>query len=155
MPDFVAYEVSDTGVVRTRLAGCGRVQGRVLKPDLVKGYHRVTLCNNGMTKRFWVHVLVNTLFNGPKPGPEYETRHIDSKSTHNVATNLEWATHAVNMSDRVYGAAWNRRISDADVIDIRAEHANATHKVIEARANAEARGISFGHYYGIATGAVR
>ncbi len=45
----------------------------------------------------YVHILICTLFYGPKPPDKDEVSHGNSKGTDNRACNLEWSTHLDNM----------------------------------------------------------
>lgn len=85
------YQVSNTGkVVRI-------TTNKELKHDISKaGYHRVTLCKDGATKRFLVHRLVAAEFitnDENKP----DINHIDNNPSNNYVDNLEWCTKSENM----------------------------------------------------------
>ena len=95
------YEVSDTGIVR------GLLRETTLKPDVkhqsYTSYERVTLCKEGITKRFQVHQLVASAFIPNPLNLEY-VNHIDSNGRNNHVSNLEWVTHSENMKHAfVYG----------------------------------------------------
>lgn len=104
--NFPGYEVSDMGNVRTFLLIGGRgVKGIV--PRLVrqvsrppKPYKRVFL-SNGFGKKCpkQVHRLVLSAFVGPCPDG-MECRHLDGNGENNSVSNLEWATHKINVMDR-------------------------------------------------------
>ena len=125
-----AYEVNDIGQVRTTQSGPGRVKGRILKPDIIKGgYLRVTLSRDGQTTRHVINRLVCEAFHGPSPSILHEARHLDGNPQHNSKTNLAWGTHKENYQDRVrhgttlHGARNpNLRYSNDLVAKIQAAH---------------------------------
>lgn len=94
------YEAGSNGKIRNVRTG------RVLRPDVVKGYERVTLSHLGETDRRFVHVLVCEAFNG-LAGPLDEcARHRNGSRCDNRAENLKWGMHAENEHDkRLHGTA--------------------------------------------------
>lgn len=105
------YEVSSLGRVRsidrvvTRTDGrVRRFKGKILSTNLGsrKRYECVTLHRRGgWRKNVRVHVIVLEAFAGPRPGPQYETRHIDGNALNNKLGNLAWGTAEENSADRV------------------------------------------------------
>ena len=84
------YQVSNLGNVKSLKRNI------ILKPDINDNYKRVTLCQNGETKRISVHRLVATAFiNNPLNKPHIN--HIDNNPNNNDVNNLEWCTHSENM----------------------------------------------------------
>lgn len=105
------YEVSSEGRVRSTDRVIIRkngvrvgLRGRVLRPWAgSSGYLQVYLSNRNV---MLVHHLVLEAFVGPRPGGQ-EARHLNGKMHDNRATNLEWATHSVNIVDRIkHGTDW-------------------------------------------------
>lgn len=47
-----------------------------------------------------VHVLVLEAFRGPRPGPDYEGRHLDGDPGNSALVNLAWGTRQENWGDR-------------------------------------------------------
>ncbi len=90
------YEVSDEGEVRRSDTG------RLLKPMRAgqkrKQYSVVSLCLNGVQKRFKVHQLVCELFHGPRPVGKVVC-HVDDDTLKNSAANLYWGTLSDNARD--------------------------------------------------------
>lgn len=90
------YQVSNLGRVRSldhyvkSKGGKRLVKGKILKPDLDKGYLRVILYKDGKGKHIMVHRLVAETF---KPNPHnYPTvDHINRIKTDNCVENLRWA----------------------------------------------------------------
>jgi hypothetical protein len=68
---------------------------RILKPELVKGYLRVTLSKNGKTKRYLLHRLVAFNFIKNPLNKKY-INHKDGIKTNNHVMNLEWVTSSEN-----------------------------------------------------------
>lgn len=93
IPNFPGYEVSNLG----QISGPRGI--RKLSP-LSKGYLKVALFNKGGRTDIPVHILVNTVFNGPKPYDGAMTLHRDNVPNHNRWDNLYWGTHQDNMDDR-------------------------------------------------------
>lgn len=95
------YEVSDHGDIR-RIDN--HPQSLCFRKKRVKhlsdasnaeGYRHVTLCRDGVTKTFGVHLLVARAFHGP-PAPREECAHLDGNPPNCRATNLKWVTRRVN-----------------------------------------------------------
>lgn len=52
-------------------------------------------------KQLLVHVLVLEAFRGPRPFPDWDSRHLDGNAGNNRLTNLKWGTKAENGLDRI------------------------------------------------------
>lgn len=60
-------------------------------------YIRVTLCKNGVLKKFLVHRLVAFMFiENNEPLLKTQINHIDENKTNNCVENLEWCTNEYN-----------------------------------------------------------
>ncbi len=85
-PDMPPFEGSENGDILL-------LDGRISKG---------TKCSNGYkyigidSKTYRVHILICTLFHGPKPTPNHQVSHKKSKGDDNRACNLEWATQSEN-----------------------------------------------------------
>lgn len=94
------YSISKNGDVYSHKTS------RFLKPD--KGrYLRVTLSDDKLKRRFFVHRLVLTTFIGHAPD-RYVTNHKNGKTHDNRLENLEWCTQGENLKhsfDRL-GRTW-------------------------------------------------
>lgn len=96
------YQVSNLGNVKsldrevTYSSGVVTLhKGKTLKQDTARGYKRVTLSENGKTKRFQVHRLVAMHFvENPEDKPH--VNHLDGNKANNVVDNLEWCTASEN-----------------------------------------------------------
>lgn len=139
------YQISDLGNVISlvRLLPAAIETGRrTAKQSIMPGKNKqgrlqVTLCKHGFTKRFQVHRLVLLAFVGPCP-EGMECRRLDGNHLNNRLTNLEWATHAVNMSDMLRhgtsvkgGKNFKAKLTEDDVREIRT--ARATERELAAR----------------------
>lgn len=101
------YEVSGKGQVRSldRVVAYkknGKIvtykkKGLILKPETDRGYKKVML---GRGNRRYVHELVCTAFEGEKPSPKHETRHLNGVRGANRSENLVWGTRQENAADR-------------------------------------------------------
>ena len=100
------YEVSDLGNVRnTNYNRTGK--SKVLKQnrDGKGNYLMVSLCIDGIVKRYSVHRLVWEAFNGEIP-EGMEVNHINEITTDNRLDNLNLLTHCQNVR---YGTGIKRR----------------------------------------------
>ena len=89
-----------------------------------KGYESISIqLADGNRLTTFIHILVCTCFNGPKPGPEYQVNHIDFGRHNNYYQNLEWLTLVENVKYSV--AAGNYYHGN--------EHVNAIYKEAEVR----------------------
>lgn len=97
------YEVSNFGNVKSlpKSDGNGNRE-RLLKQEIMKtssnttNYRRVSLCKNGVVKRFAVHRLVAQTFIQNECDKPF-VNHIDNNGENNNVSNLEWVTHSENM----------------------------------------------------------
>ncbi len=115
--DRAGYEVSCQGKMRTWKTSNGRgnspseprMLAQRLKPD--SGYYEVTLNESNGTARSQrpkvaVHKEMLLAFKGKPLYPAMCAAHVDGDRTHNVLSNLEWATRAQvarYRKDRVMG----------------------------------------------------
>ena len=107
------YYISDDGKVYSN--------NKLLKQDINRGYCRVTLTTlSGIYKHYFVHFLVNYVFNG-KPNPlinDPVTDHINGIRNDNRYENLRWLSNQDNRSYnyRHYGKKTN--IDDLALKDV-------------------------------------
>jgi hypothetical protein len=100
------YEVSDEG----RVLSVRRQLLLKQRPD-DDGYLTVGLSRGGKQRRFFVHRLVLLTFDGPCP-PGHESRHLNGRRGDNRRSNLEWATHLMNVSNkRAHGTEYQLNIA--------------------------------------------
>lgn len=101
---FPDYEVSEYGTIRRLTAGRGNAMvGKIIAPDIFSDYghlHVKLYVRGGLRKYISVHVAVVLSFIGPKPPDKDEVAHNDGVPWHNHWSNLRWATHAENVSDK-------------------------------------------------------
>lgn len=94
------YEVSHFGRVRRVKPGKGAKLGVPLKERVDStGYEVVSLSNNCVVKKKYIHVLVCEAFHGPKPTPKHEVNHKSKTCGRrwNYYRNLEWVTRSQNV----------------------------------------------------------
>lgn len=113
VPDFLGYEVSNLGRVRSWkrpaiVKYCDAQIPHIIKPspkmqsdypDRI-AYMRVTLCSLGTRINIPVHRLVLTIFVSPCPDG-LEGCHWDGNPENNRLSNLRWDTKASNSADSV------------------------------------------------------
>ena len=93
IPEYPKYQVSNLGNVKNN-------KGKFLKGWITKGYRYVSLCNNGITKKYRVHRLVAENFiNNLNDFPVVD--HIDENKLNNNVDNLTWCTQKENL-DRYF-----------------------------------------------------
>lgn len=103
IPQSPNYEASNTGEIRFNNGS--RVH--VLKPFMrIRARHpkylTVKIAIDGKMQRKYVHLLVNSAFNGEKPFPKAVTRHLNGHSLDNGSVNLRWGTQAENNEDKYW-----------------------------------------------------
>ena len=105
MPDFMPiegyegiYEVDKDGSVWSlNYNRTGQRKRRSLAPNK-DGYLVVSLCKDGKRKTCRVHLLVLNAYL-PKPSPDLEILHKNSKPADNRLGNLKWGSHVENIND--------------------------------------------------------
>lgn len=98
-----SYQISDSGRIFTkrRLVGNQIYYGRELVPQVTRdGYLKITLCKEGICKKFYLHRLVaiqfiNNNYNLP------QVNHKDGNKLNNSVSNLEWCTKEYNQNHAV------------------------------------------------------
>ncbi len=141
IPDWPRYEISDTGLIRSRdmIVGAkgGHIafrKGRELRAaKKTNGYWAVTLTSGGERRQFMVHRLVAEVFHGKPPHPGAHVLHSDGNKNNNAADNLRWGTPADNHADtekhgrRLKGEMHPyAKLNEAAVRDIRSSKADAS-----------------------------
>ncbi len=130
IPGILNYEVSEYGHVRRTMSGKNTWVGRILKTKWhVYGYPRYDLTINGKNKGYEAHTLVAMAFIGARPSPQYEVAHNDGDVKNCHYTNLRWATHLDNESDKKkHGTSPcgernpRSKLTEPDIIAIRREY---------------------------------
>jgi hypothetical protein len=118
------YEVSSTGKVRSL-----HLKKLMRQQPNENGYMQVKMiCRDGKRRWFKVHVLVLTLFKGPRPTPRHVGAHApDRNRRNNRLENLRWALPEENEADkRAHGTArggTGKRLHAVHVDDIRSRAA--------------------------------
>jgi hypothetical protein len=101
------YQISNQGRVKTvqrkclssSLFGSGTtrtVPEKIRKPNVMKGYHCISLIKDGKHKVFRIHRLVAEHFIGEQPTPDHQINHIDGDKANNNVGNLEWVLPVEN-----------------------------------------------------------
>ncbi len=94
------YRVSNKANVK------GLKRNAIVKSHLSnKGYFRINLCKNGISRSFSVHRLMAIAFI-PNPENKKEVNHINEIRNDNILDNLEWVTKSENLN---HGTALYRR----------------------------------------------
>jgi len=107
------YEISNFGNVKSYYFR----NPRLLKPEKIRGYLRVSLYNIVKTKRMFIHRLVAIHFI-PNPKNKPEVNHKDENPLNNYIDNLEWFTSRENIEysftkksiTKIKGVNWIKRM---------------------------------------------
>lgn len=131
IPDFPGYEVDRLGNVYSRWIKNGRrpafigTKRKLLSPSYSGRYAQVSLSKCGRIHYRKVHILVLTVFVGPKP-EGLQGCHNDGDTTNNRLSNLRCDTPKGNYNDRRFHGTANdgvrngrAKLTDADVIGIK------------------------------------
>lgn len=122
--DVVGYEglylISNLGRVKSvnrKTSNGHTISGKMLTPDLVRGYYRVSLSKNGVKTRILVHRLVLINFTHDS---ELQVNHIDENRLNNRLDNLEWMTAKENCNygtrNQRVGAKCAKKVTDGTMI---------------------------------------
>ena len=157
IPEYPNYKVGDDGSVWSNY---GKLGWRKLTPlKSSKGYLRVRLYNNGMSKRFFIARLVLTSFVGPPPTAKHQSCHFPDRDPSNCKLcNLRWDTVMGNFNDREKhgthprgNANGNCKLSNEDVqkimesIDQSAAQLSRQYEVNPCTIKRVRRGVSWKH----------
>lgn len=126
IPNLSGYYATEDGEIASVRSG----SVRVLKSQVNRGYHRVTLTVrvNGKRERhrLEVHRLVLMAHAGLPQTDGLEARHLNGVSEDNRPVNLAWGTRQQNLEDAIkHGTrgpgmkALHRRLTDHQVVEIR------------------------------------
>ena len=105
------YEVSDTGMVRSRKSDHYRLIKQ--KYNRFTGYYAVDLRKDGECKTYSIHRLVAAAFI-PNPDALPYVNHKDEDKTNNSVENLEWCTSQYN---NLYSSYKRRKRIEAYTVD--------------------------------------
>ena len=114
---FPDYKISNMGRVKSLERWIDRknnssmkLSEKLLKPNILKrGYHAVSLSNQGIQPKLYIHSLVIEHFGKPKPSPKHECNHKDGDKSNNWDTNLEWMTGKQNIQHAIKTGLINQR----------------------------------------------
>lgn len=99
IPNFKDFKINKFGrVIHTKSSFGKTIYKEILSHG--KNYFDVRLNIASKRYTFYVHILVCTLFVGPKPSPLHEVNHKDGNKKNNYYKNLEWLTKSENALHR-------------------------------------------------------
>jgi len=87
------YEVSNYGRVKSYCYD--KINGKIVKPGVIKGFQNVSFMSEGKKKSFLVHKITAELFVSKTSEEQNTVIHLDWNKSNNHYTNLQWATKAV------------------------------------------------------------
>lgn len=94
LEEYPDYHFSSLG----RIVSTKKSRPVVLKPSIVNGYYKVTLCNNGVVKGFLVHSIIYKAFTKEDIDTSiYCIDHIDNNPFNNNISNLRKVTRSENV----------------------------------------------------------
>lgn len=114
--DFPKYTIREDGCVFNE-------HGYQLQPEILKGYHRVTLYNKRVRRKVFIHRLVAEHFLEKMTGKDF-VNHIDEVRNNNNVRNLEWVTRKENIQHSLY--KWCKPFSVIDGEGVLHEGINLT-----------------------------
>lgn len=140
IPDFLGYEISQCGQVRSFHENCdsrrwhlSSTPMRILQPRIdSKGYRCISLRRNGKTYQRRISNLVALTFIGPKPHG-VEVCHNDGDASNDHLDNLRYDTHKANIEDALKHGTMKRsgehnphaKFTNAQAKSIRLEYASS------------------------------
>lgn len=84
------YEVSNYGRVKSFCYD--KVDGRIVKPGVIKGFFNVSFLSNGKKRSFLVHKIAAELFVEKTADLQNTVIHLDWNKANNHYSNLQWVT---------------------------------------------------------------
>lgn len=114
------YQISDRGNLRSvdrqivRSNGWPQsFRGRSMSPaPSFGGYLGYVLRRKGKWKRLYIHTMVLEAFDGPRPTPKHQARHLDGNNRNNAAENLAWGTKVENEADKLRHGTDQKTVSN-------------------------------------------
>lgn len=111
------YDLSTSGKVWSRRTN--KILTPMLQGGKRKQYEVVALCKGKYEERWKVHILMLSVFVGPRPEGMLAL-HRDDDQFNNDKSNLYWGTPAQNCADtRAHGRGDNQKLSVAQAVAIR------------------------------------
>lgn len=120
------YEISNYGNIRNTRSG------KILKPDILEGYKRVSLYIKNNKKNYFIHRLLGEHFI-PNPENKKQINHIDGDKGNNDIKNLEWVTSSENVIHSCY--TLKKRIKSVIQMDLNDKILNIYQSINEASRN--------------------
>ncbi len=84
------YEVSNYGRIKSFCYD--KLEGRIVKPGIIKGFLNVSFLSDGKKKSYLVHKITAELFVNKQSDEQDTVIHIDWNKANNHASNLKWVT---------------------------------------------------------------
>lgn len=155
------YQIEQSGQVRSKrrhvnspiCGGKRLIGGRVLKPQLVKGYPAIQAMINGVRRTIYVHRMLAETFI-PNPEGKPCINHIDGNKANNAIDNLEWCTHQENMDHAYRNGLVQPVQSGPGEMSGAAKLCNEKVRVIKRRLKAGHRQSDIAQDYGVAKGTI-
>lgn len=127
---YPAYEISECGDIRRRVAGYNRPVGYRLKGFVdLDGYLRYAFRDEGHKVSVPAYRLVAEAFIGPAPSPKHEAAHKNGSRVSCYFGDLRWCLSVENKADMVVHGTkmqgeknFRAKITEEDVHDIRREY---------------------------------
>lgn len=111
--DFPAYEVSNEGLVRSKLSG--------LRIAAVRnyGFQRVRLIRDGRQHDRRINVIVLEAFVGRRPSLRYRCKFVDGDKTNSKVSNLRWEMRVPPRVPQMTGTKKKKTKKKTTVIKVR------------------------------------
>lgn len=107
------YEISNYGRVKSYCYD--KINGKIVKPGVIKGFQNVSFLSEGKKKSFLVHKLTAELFVDKTADDQNTVIHLDWNKSNNHSSNLEWVTKDIAYK-RMFNKIHEKRRNSKEIV---------------------------------------